>query len=76
MRTDRLVERVVRDDDIFCSLLYNYDNRTLRVIDFFEGGLFVWISILFFIGYYEMIQQKVNLELIERIQELENEKKS
>ncbi|MCP4603149.1 MAG: hypothetical protein GY847_21985 [Proteobacteria bacterium] len=34
-----LVERVVRNDDIFCSLLFDQQNRTLRVVDF-RGGNF------------------------------------
>lgn len=34
-----LVERVVRNEDIFCSLLFDYTNRTLRVVDF-RGGNF------------------------------------
>ncbi len=34
-----LVERIVRNEDIFCSLLFDYTNRTLRVVDF-RGGNF------------------------------------
>ncbi|MBN2528168.1 MAG: hypothetical protein JXR76_17380 [Deltaproteobacteria bacterium] len=34
-----LVEQMVRNDDIFCSLLYDEDNSTLRVVDF-RGGNF------------------------------------
>jgi hypothetical protein len=37
--TKRLVERMVRNDDIFCSLLFDHQNRTIRVIDF-RGGNF------------------------------------
>jgi hypothetical protein len=36
---NRLIERMVRNDDIFCSLLFDHDNRTLRVVDF-RGGNF------------------------------------
>jgi len=35
----RLVERMVRNDDIFCSLLFDQENRTIRVVDF-RGGNF------------------------------------
>jgi hypothetical protein len=35
----RLVERMVRNDDIFCSLLFDQQNRTIRVVDF-RGGNF------------------------------------
>jgi len=35
----RLVERMVRNDDIFCSLLFDPENRTIRVVDF-RGGNF------------------------------------
>ena len=34
-----LVEKIVRNEDIFCSLLFDYTNRTLRVVDF-RGGNF------------------------------------
>ena len=34
-----LVEKIVRNEDIFCSLLFDYSNRTLRVVDF-RGGNF------------------------------------
>lgn len=34
-----LVERIIRNEDIFCSLLFDYANRTLRVVDF-RGGNF------------------------------------
>ncbi|MBN2341699.1 MAG: hypothetical protein JXX29_09770 [Deltaproteobacteria bacterium] len=34
-----LVEQMVRNDDIFCSLLYDEGNSTLRVVDF-RGGNF------------------------------------
>ena len=34
-----LIERIVRNEDIFCSLLFDYTNRTLRVVDF-RGGNF------------------------------------
>lgn len=34
-----LVERIIRNEDIFCSLLFDYTNRTLRVVDF-RGGNF------------------------------------
>ena len=34
-----LVEQMVRNDDIFCSLLYDEGNATLRVVDF-RGGNF------------------------------------
>ncbi len=34
-----LIEKVVRNEDIFCSLLFDYANRTLRVVDF-RGGNF------------------------------------
>jgi hypothetical protein len=34
-----LSERMVRNDDIFCSLLFNSGDRTLRVVDF-RGGNF------------------------------------
>lgn len=34
-----LVERIVRNEDIFCSLLFNREQRTLRVVDF-RGGNF------------------------------------
>jgi hypothetical protein len=37
--TNRLHERMVRNDDIFCSLLFDGNNRTLRVVDF-RGGNF------------------------------------
>jgi len=37
--TNRLHERMVRNDDIFCSLLFDSANRTLRVVDF-RGGNF------------------------------------
>ena len=37
--TNRLHERMVRNDDIFCSLLFDGTNRTLRVVDF-RGGNF------------------------------------
>ncbi len=36
---NRLTERMVRNDDIFCSLLFDSGNRTLRVVDF-RGGNF------------------------------------
>jgi hypothetical protein len=36
---NQLSERVIRNEDIFCSLLLDYNNRTLRVIDF-RGGNF------------------------------------
>ncbi len=36
---EHLVERVVRNEDIFCSLLFDHSNRTLRVVDF-RGGNF------------------------------------
>ncbi len=36
---NRLTERVVRNEDIFCSLLFSSINRTLRVVDF-RGGNF------------------------------------
>lgn len=35
----RLTERMVRNEDIFCSLLFDSSNRTLRVVDF-RGGNF------------------------------------
>jgi hypothetical protein len=35
---NRLVERQVRNDNIFCSLLFNRTNRTIRVVDFREGN--------------------------------------
>jgi len=38
-RTNTLTERMVRNDDIFCSLLFDQDNGTLRVVDF-RGGNF------------------------------------
>jgi len=38
-RQNRLVERMVRNDSIFCSLLFDRANRTLRVVDF-RGGNF------------------------------------
>jgi hypothetical protein len=38
MTANRLVERVVRNDDIYCSLLFDHDSRTLRVVDFFGGN--------------------------------------
>ncbi len=34
-----LVEKIVRNEDIFCSLLFDLTNRTLRVVDF-RGGNF------------------------------------
>lgn len=34
-----LVEKIIRNEDIFCSLLFDYTNRTLRVVDF-RGGNF------------------------------------
>jgi hypothetical protein len=34
-----LVERIIRNEDIFCSLLFDHTNRTLRVVDF-RGGNF------------------------------------
>lgn len=34
-----LIERVVRNEDIFCSLLFDHTHRTLRVVDF-RGGNF------------------------------------
>jgi hypothetical protein len=34
-----LTERVVRNEDLFCSLLFDHSNRTLRVVDF-RGGNF------------------------------------
>jgi hypothetical protein len=34
-----LAERIVRNEDIFCSLLFDYTNRILRVVDF-RGGNF------------------------------------
>jgi hypothetical protein len=37
--SNRLHERMVRNDDIFCSLLFDSSNRTLRVVDF-RGGNF------------------------------------
>lgn len=39
VRQNRLSERMVRNDDIFCSLLFDQGNRTLRVVDF-RGGNF------------------------------------
>ena len=36
---NQLSERVIRNEDIFCSLLLDHNNRTLRVIDF-RGGNF------------------------------------
>lgn len=36
---NQLTERMVRNDDIFCSLLFDYANRTIRVVDF-RGGNF------------------------------------
>ena len=36
---ETLIERVVRNEDIFCSLLFDQTNRTLRVVDF-RGGNF------------------------------------
>ncbi|MBN2714897.1 MAG: hypothetical protein JXX14_03515 [Deltaproteobacteria bacterium] len=38
-RSNLLVEQMVRNDDIFCSLLYDEGNSTLRVVDF-RGGNF------------------------------------
>ena len=38
-RQNRLVERMVRNESIFCSLLFDRANRTLRVVDF-RGGNF------------------------------------
>ncbi len=38
-RSNQLVERVVRNEDIFCSILLDQWNRTLRVVDF-RGGNF------------------------------------
>lgn len=35
----RLSERMVRNEDIFCSLLFDHGNRTIRVVDF-RGGNF------------------------------------
>lgn len=35
----RLIERVIRNDDIFCSVLLDQLNRTIRVVDF-RGGNF------------------------------------
>jgi hypothetical protein len=37
--SNRLHERMVRNDDIFCSLLFDSTHRTLRVVDF-RGGNF------------------------------------
>jgi hypothetical protein len=37
--SNRLHERMVRNDDIFCSLLFDSAHRTLRVVDF-RGGNF------------------------------------
>jgi hypothetical protein len=36
---NNLIERMVRNEDIFCSILFDTANRTLRVIDF-RGGSF------------------------------------
>jgi len=36
---NRLTERMVRNDDIFCSLLFDHTHRTIRVVDF-RGGNF------------------------------------
>lgn len=38
-QSNLLVEQMVRNDDIFCSLLYDEGNSTLRVVDF-RGGNF------------------------------------
>lgn len=38
-KSNLLVEQMVRNDDIFCSLLYDEGNATLRVVDF-RGGNF------------------------------------
>ncbi len=38
-KSNRLIERTVRNDDIFCSILFDQTNRTLRVVDF-RGGNF------------------------------------
>jgi len=37
--SNRLTERMVRNEDIFCSLLFDYNNGTIRVVDF-RGGNF------------------------------------
>jgi len=37
--TNQLSERVARNDDIFCSLLFDNNNKSIRVIDF-RGGNF------------------------------------
>ncbi|MFO8074005.1 MAG: hypothetical protein R6V85_19250 [Polyangia bacterium] len=36
---NRLTERMVRNEDIFCSLLFDHSNSTIRVVDF-RGGNF------------------------------------
>ena len=37
-RQNRLVERMVRNESIFCSLLFDRTNRTLRVVERFVDG--------------------------------------
>ena len=39
IKNNGLTERMVRNESIFCSLLFDQRNRTLRVIDF-RGGNF------------------------------------
>ena len=38
MPEENLKERLVRDGDLFCSLLFDQENGTLRVVDFFGGN--------------------------------------